>query len=103
LAFFPKKNPTPTKNHAMAFTFLPAYTNDWCSRDLAYESKLLEEVRLTANYDDNAYVTWSVNHAAQRKGLDFSINVLSILPRSYFKSVAMVRHVMGKVRDRLIP
>jgi hypothetical protein len=28
LAFFPKKNPTPTKNHAMAFTFLPAYTND---------------------------------------------------------------------------
>ena len=40
---FPKTNPTPTKGHAMASTFLPA-----CTRDLAYGSKWIE-VRLTAN------------------------------------------------------
>jgi hypothetical protein len=60
------------------------YLHIQCTRDLAYESKWLE-VRLTANYNDNAYVTWSVNYAAQRRGLDFPINVMSLLPKSYFK------------------
>jgi hypothetical protein len=49
------------------------------SRDLTSECKWLEEVKLTANYDGNAYVTWSVNHAAQKRGLDFPINALSQL------------------------
>jgi hypothetical protein len=35
--------------------------------------------------DDNAYVTWSANHTAQRRGFDFSINVLSRWTKSYFK------------------
>jgi hypothetical protein len=53
------------------------YLRVQCTRDLAYECKWLEEVRLTGNYSD--YVTWSVNHAAQRRGLDFPINVLNVL------------------------
>jgi hypothetical protein len=55
------------------------------TRDLAHECQWLEEVRLTANGDDNAYVTWSANHAAQRTGLDFPIDRLSLLPNSYFR------------------
>jgi hypothetical protein len=72
-ALFPKTNPTPIKGYAMAFTFLPA-----CTHALADESKWLEEVQLTANYDDNAYVTWSVHHAAQRRGLTFHKCLVSI-------------------------
>jgi hypothetical protein len=32
---------------------LQFYLHVQCTRDLAYEYKCLEEVRLTANYDDN--------------------------------------------------
>jgi hypothetical protein len=61
------------------------YLHVQCARDLGHECKWLEEARLTANYYDNDYVTWSVNHAAQRRGLNYPINVLLQLTRSYIK------------------
>jgi hypothetical protein len=76
------------------------YLHVQCTSDVAYECKLQEEVRLTADYNDNGYLTWSVSHAAQR--LDFPINVLSQLSRGSSHSFAMMRHVMGNIRDRLI-
>jgi hypothetical protein len=47
---FPKKKNHPTKD-------LHFYLHVQCTLDLSYEFQWLEEVKLIANDDDNAYVT----------------------------------------------
>ena len=68
---------------------------------LTKEFEWLEKMTLTEEVDDALSITWSAHHAAQQRNKEFEVSITSLLPlfRDPAHSVAIIKHVMDKVRD----
>ena len=80
-AFFTKKKPSPPQ-----------------SRETHPYTSLLEKVTVT---DGPVDVTWSADHASQKRGKPFEVSIKSLLPllRDQAHSVATVKHVMDTIKE----